>query len=218
MERYYDADFTQHRDRILQMFYMAQENLERALNGLFTRDERLLREAVDRDREIDQMELRIDAECVELLLRLQPVAKDLRLAVMSLKINTNLERMGDQAVFIARVGLDLQARAPVTAWFRLRELAARAREAVNQAVEAFIREDTEAARRVRVGDQEINRIYREVVRTMIEFAMENPRQLFQTMELMSVAQALERVADYGKNIADEVIYLVDAEDPRHQGP
>lgn len=217
MERYYEADFTQHRDRILQMSYMAQENLDRAVGGLFTRDERLLREAVERDREIDQMELRIDAECVELLLRLQPVAKDLRLAVMSLKINTNLERMGDQAVFIARVGLDLQSLAPVTDWFGLRELAVRVREAVTLAVQAFVDEDTALARQVKTGDHEINRAYREVLLAMVGFAMENPQQLVQTMELMSVAHALERVADYGKNIADEVIYLVEAEDPRHRG-
>ena len=82
MDRYFEADLTQHRDRILQMSYLALENLERALNGLYSRDEKLLREAVERDREIDQMEIKIDADCVELLLRLQPVAKDLRLAVM----------------------------------------------------------------------------------------------------------------------------------------
>jgi phosphate transport system protein len=216
MERYFDADLNEHRDRILRMSYMALENLERAVNGLFTRDEQLLREAVERDREIDQMELRIDAECVELLLRLQPVAKDLRLAVMSLKINTNLERMGDQAVFIARVGLDLQAMLPVQDWFRIQELSARTHEAVSLAVTSFSKEDTALARQVREGDKEINRLYRTLVLSMVQFAMDNPTQLPQMMELMSVAQALERVADYGKNIADEVVYLVEAEDPRHR--
>ena len=217
MDRYFEADLTQHRDRILQMSYLALENLERALNGLYSRDESLLREAVERDREIDQMELTIDAECVELLLRLQPVAKDLRLAVMSLKINTNLERLGDQAVFIARVGLDLLGQTPVKDWFGLPQLSSLTREAVSRAVLAFTREDTDLAREVRAGDQEINRLYRQLMLAMVHSAMENPSQLPQTMELMSVAQALERGADYGKNIADEVIYLVEAVDPRHRG-
>ena len=216
MERYYDADFTQHRDRVLRMSYMALENFDRALNGLFARDARILREAVARDRDIDQMEVDIDRECIELLLRLQPVAKDLRLAVMSLKINTNLERLGDQAVFMARVGLDLMRLPPVQDWFGLPDLASRARDAVDHAVQAFTDEDTTAAKAVRDGDQEINRIYRAQVLAMIQFAMESPSQLPQMMELMSLAQALERVADYAKNIADEVVYLVDAVDPRHQ--
>jgi len=217
MERYYEGDFSRHRDRILQMYYMAAENYDRALNGLFTRDEALLRDAIERDRQIDQMEVRIDAECVELLLRLQPVARDLRLAVMSLKINTNLERMGDQTVSIARAGLDLARIPSVRDWFGLPDLAADARAAMESALGAFTREDSALARQVRAGDQGINRRYRALLLSMIGAAMENPSQLPQMMELMSIAQALERVADYAKNIADEVVYLVDAVDLRHQG-
>lgn len=216
MDRYYESDFTSQRDLILQMSYMAQENLERAIDGLLNRNERLLREVVERDSQIDQMEVRVDAECVELLLRLQPVAKDLRLAAMSLKINTNLERMGDQAVYIARVGLDLLRQAPAREWHELPRLAAMAREAVGMAMQSFVKEDTELARRVRAGDQDVNAMYRAMIHAMVQYAMENPGQLPQTIEMIFVAQALERVADYAKNIADEVVYLVEAVDPRHQ--
>lgn len=216
MDRYYEADFTSQRDLVLRMSYMAQENLERAIDGLLSGDGRKLREVIERDAQIDQMELRVDAECVELLLRLQPVAKDLRLAAMSLKINTNLERMGDQAVYIARVGLDLLQQARPKEWHELPRLAAMAREAVDLAMQSFVREDTALARRVRAGDREINQLYRSIIHAMVQFAMENPSQLPQTIEMVFVAQALERVADYAKNIADEVVYLVEAVDPRHR--
>lgn len=216
MRRYYESEFTQLRDRILQMAHLATENFDRAVSGFFSRDEAALRETIDRDQQLDQMELKIDAECVELLLRLQPFAKDLRFAAMALKINTNLERLGDQAVFMARVGLDLMRLPPVSELFHLPRLAEMARQAVDRTMEAFIKEDVNLAKQVRTGDHEINALYRQSVQSLMEFAMQNPAQLPQSLELIFMAQALERVADYAKNIADEVIYLVEAVDPRHR--
>jgi len=215
MERYFESDFTELRDRLLRMAYLALENYDRAVTGFFTRDEALLALAVERDGEIDQMELTVDAECVELLLRLQPFAKDLRFAAMSLKINTNLERLGDQAVFMARVGLDMLRKPAIRDWFQLPDLTTRARGAVERAMKAFAAEDTALAREVKSGEVEINAIYRAMVRTLLHYAQSSPEQIPQAMDLLSVAQALERVADYAKNIADEVIYLVEAVDVRH---
>lgn len=216
MERYYEAEFTQLRDRILQMSYLALENYDRAVNGFFAREESELRRTIQQDEQIDQMELMIDAECIELLLRLQPFAKDLRFAAMAMKINTNLERMGDQAVFMARAGLDLMRLPVITDFFQLPRLASMARNAVEQAMLAFAREDSRLAREIRQGEKQINAFYRQIIKSLLEFAMETPSQLPQSVELLFIAQSLERVADYAKNIADEVIYLVEAEDVRHR--
>jgi len=216
MERYYENDFTKLRDRLFQMAYLALENYDRATGGLFARDAAQLREAVERDRLLDELEVKIDGECCDLLLRLQPFAKDLRFALMSLKINTNLERMGDQAVSIARAGLDLLSFPAPADFFDLPRLAARAREAVEGALQAFRSEDAELARKVRHADEEINQLYRKILRELIEFSMASPNQIPQSIELVFIAQSLERVADYGKNIADEIIFMVEAEDIRHR--
>ncbi|MDM7914123.1 MAG: phosphate signaling complex protein PhoU [Candidatus Eisenbacteria bacterium] len=216
MKRYYDSRFEELRDLLLRMSYLSVENFLRALQGLFGRDTELCEQVVREDSEIDQLELRIDKLCQELLLTLQPVAKDLRFVTMSMRINTNLERVGDQAVYIARVGCDLAKLPPMPNLFGLPDLGLRAKTAVLQSIEAYIQEDVELARRIRAGDAGINRTHREMIQKLLVHMMENPSQVAQAIELVFLAQSLERVADYGKNIADEVIYLVEAVDPRHQ--
>lgn len=216
MERYYEAQYNELRDLLLRMWYLTGENLKKALDGVFTRDQALCAEVIASDEEIDRFEVRIDQACIDLLLLRQPVAKDLRFVTMSMKINTNLERTGDQSVYISRVGCDLMGLPPVEDSFGVPELADMARRAVALAMESYTNEDADLARRVRVGDEEINRFHREVIRKLLEYMMENPSKLTQTVEMIFLARALERIADYGKNIADEVIYLVDAVDPRHK--
>ncbi len=216
MERYYEEQYKELRDLLLRMWYITSENLKKALDGVFTRDQALCTEVIAADEAIDRFEVRIDQSCIDLLLLRQPVAKDLRFVTMSMKINTNLERAGDQAVYIARVGCDLMALPPVEESFGVPELAEMARRAMAQAMDSYMNEDVELARRVRTGDEEINRFHREVIRKLLAYMMENPSKLTQTVEMIFLARALERVADYGKNIADEVIYLVEAVDPRHK--
>lgn len=216
MERYYESQYNELRDLLLRMWYVTGENLKKSLDGVFTRDQNLCAEVIASDEEIDRFEIRIDQACIDLLLLRQPVAKDLRFVTMSMKINTNLERTGDQAVYIARVGCDLMGLPPVGEAFGVPELAEMARNAVAQAMESYTREDVELARRVRTGDEKINRFHREIIRQLLEYMMENPSKVTQTVEMIFLARALERVADYGKNIADEVIYLVEAVDPRHK--
>jgi phosphate transport system protein len=216
MERYYESQFRELRDLLLRMSYLAEENVSMALDGLFGRDTDLCRKVVESDREIDMFEVRIDQACIDLLLLRQPVAKDLRFVTMSMKINTNLERTGDQAVYIARVGCDLSDLPPIDDFFGLPSLGEIVKVAVSRAMESYIREDVVLAREVRVGDEEINRIHRETIQRLLQYMMENPAKVAQTVELIFLARSLERIADYAKNIADEVIYLVEAVDPRHK--
>lgn len=198
------------------MSYLALENFSLALDGLYARDPSICEQVVDGDQEIDQLEIRIDHAAIDLILLLQPVAKDLRFATMVMKINTNLERVGDQAVFIARMGRDLAGMAPVRDWFGLPLLGERVHNAVQSSMDAFAREDAVLARSVRDGDEAINQTHREMIQALLQFMMENPKMVPQAVELILLAQTLERVADYAKNIADEVIYMVEAVDQRHR--
>ncbi len=216
MDRYYESQFRELRDLLLRMSYLAEENVSLALDGLFGRDKELCRKVIEADREIDLFELRIDSASIDLLLLRQPVARDLRFVTMSMKINANLERTGDQAVYIARVGLDLSDLPPVEDFFGLPALGEMVKKAISRAMESYIREDVALARQVREGDDEINRIHRDAIQRLLRYMMENPSRVAQTVELIFLARSLERIADYGKNIADEVIYLVEAVDPRHK--
>jgi phosphate transport system protein len=214
-ERYFEAHFEELRDLLLRISYLAMEAYSRALDGLFSRDAALCEKVVEADKEIDKLEIRIDQACIDILMAHQPVAKDLRFVTMAMKINTNLERMGDQAVYIARVGCDLSVLPPMREVFALPELGERVKSAVQGAIDSFIEEDADLARRVRAGDEEINRFHRDMIEKLLQYMMENPSQIAQAVEMIFLARALERVADYGKNIAAEVIYLVEAVDARH---
>ncbi len=216
MDRYYESQFRELRDLLLRMSYLAEENVSLALDGLFGRDKDLCRKVIEADREIDMFELRIDSASIDLLLLRQPVARDLRFVTMSMKINANLERTGDQAVYIARVGLDLSDLPPVEDFFGLPALGEMVKKATSRSMESYMREDVALAREVREGDHEINRIHRDTIQRLLRYMMENPSRVAQTVELIFLARSLERIADYGKNIADEVIYLVEAVDPRHR--
>lgn len=217
MERYFEAQFIALRDQLLRMSYLSIESLQRALDGLYGRDRELCQKVVEDDKQIDLFEIENDKACIELLLLRQPVARDLRFATMSMKINSSLERVGDQAVYIARVGCDLADLPPVTDFLKLPELGDRAKTALQRAMDSYIREDAELAREVRNGDVEINRLHRYLIQHFLEFMVETPARVAQAVELIFLAKSLERCADYAKNIADDVIYLVEAVDPRHQG-
>ncbi|MBD3162549.1 MAG: phosphate signaling complex protein PhoU [Candidatus Eisenbacteria bacterium] len=216
MERYYEAQFKELLDLLLRLSYLSIENYSRALQGIFSRDPELCEQVVEADEQIDEMEVRIDQACIDILLMRQPVAKDLRFVTMSMKINTNLERMGDQAVYIARLGCDLSDLPPLKNFFGLPMLGEKAKTAVRTAIDSLVDEDTELARSIAARDPEINRLHRDIIRRILHYMAEEPSKITQAVDLIFLAKAMERVADYGKNIAYEVVYMVDAVDDRHR--
>ena len=200
---------------LLEMSALVESSIHCSVQALVERDERMARRVIEDEHRVNAMELDIDARVTRLLALNQPVAGDLRLLVMALKINTDLERMGDLAVNIAERALSLMRIPPVKPLIDTPRMAALVEDMLHRSLDSFVRRDAELAASVLPADDEVdglrNRIYDELKRVM----QENPGVVSPAVDLMFVARNLERIADHATNIAEDVIYLVRGVDVRH---
>lgn len=204
------------RNNVLMMAGLTERSLERAMKGLFNRDDNLCANAIADDEEIDQLEKQIDKDGVDILLRFQPVASDLRRVVAAMKLSSNLERMADQATTIARRARKLNQHPPLPEAEQLRPMYHHAMSMFKDSVDAFVREDVELGRAVVPRDEGLDDLNRSVSRTFIERMAQDPDQLRGYLNLIFVSRCLERVGDHATNIAEDAVYAAAAEDIRHQ--
>ena len=206
------------RNNVLMMASLTTRSLENALNGLEQRDDDLCATAIVDDEEIDQLEKQVDKDGIELLLRFQPVASDLRRVVSAMKLCSNLERMGDQAVSIARKARKLNRHPALPEVELVAPMREHAMQMFKDSVDAYIREDVELARGLKARDKALDEMNAVASRRLIEQMAQNPEQLRGYLNLMFIARHLERVGDHATNIAEDAVYAAAAEDIRHQGP
>ena len=204
------------RNNVLMMAGLTERSLERALKGLFDRDDDLCANAIADDEEIDQLEIQIDGDGVAILLRFQPLASDLRRVVSAMKLSSNLERVGDQATNIARRARKLNRHPPLSEIELIVPMRAHAMAMFKDSVDAYVREDVELARAIVPRDHALDEMNRVVSRKLIDRMAKDKDQLRGYLNLMFVAQHLERVGDHATNIAEESVYAAVAEDIRHQ--
>jgi len=212
----FDEALSTLRNNVLMMAGLTERSLERALKGLFNRDDNLCVTAIADDEEIDQLEMQIDKDGVAILLRFQPVASDLRRVVSAMKLSSNLERIADQATNIARRARKLNQHPPLSEVELLIPMRAHAMAMFKDSVDAFAREDVELARAIVPRDQALDDLNRVVSRKLIERMTKDRDQLRGYLNLMFVARHLERVGDHATNIAEDAVYAAAAEDIRHQ--
>ncbi len=204
------------RNNVLTMSSLTERSLDRAVTGLLTRDDDLCVLAIADDEEIDQLEKQVDKDGVDLLLRFQPVASDLRRVVSAMKLSSNLERMADQAVSIARKARKLNQH-PVLAQIDLIEPMHRhAMSMFRDSVDAYIREDVDQAMTLKARDKVLDQMNASASKQLILKMAEDPEQLRGYLNLMFIARHLERVGDHATNIAEDAVYAAAAEDIRHQ--
>jgi phosphate transport system protein len=203
------------RDNVLMMSSLTERSLDRALNGLFQRDSELCATAIADDEEIDQLEKRVDQDGVDLLLRFQPVASDLRRVVSAMKLSSNLERMADQAVNIARKARKLNQHPPLAEVQLIEPMQRHAMAMFRDSVDAYIREDVEKAMTLKSRDKTLDEMNANVSKRLIQRMAEDPDQLRGYLNLMFIARHLERVGDHAENIAEDAVYAAAAEDIRH---
>ena len=204
------------RNNVLLMSSLTERSLDRALTGLLQRDDELCTTAIADDEEIDQLEKQVDKDGVDLLLRFQPGASDLRRVVSAMKLSGNLERMADQAVNIARKARKLNKH-PVLAEMELIEpMRKHAMLMFRDSVDAYIREDVELAMTLQARDKTLDELNAKASKTLIQRMAEDPDQLRGYLNLMFIARHLERVGDHATNIAEDAVYAAAAEDIRHQ--
>ncbi len=206
------------RNNVMMMASLTTRSLENALNGLEQRDDDLCATAIVDDEEIDQLEKQVDKDGIELLLRFQPVASDLRRVVSAMKLCSNLERMGDQAVSIARKARKLNRHPALPEVELVAPMREHAMQMFKDSVDAYIREDVELARGLKARDKALDEMNAVASRRLIEQMAQNPEQLRGYLNLMFIARHLERVGDHATNIAEDAVFAAAAEDIRHQGP
>jgi len=213
MENHLEMELDRLRQHLLTMASHAENAVSLALQALITRDHELAQRVKDNDRIIDRFEVEIDNEAMRLLTK-APLATDLRLVTVSMKISQNFERIGDEASKIAKRARDLCLEPPLKLQLDLPRLATLAREMLKEALDAFSQRDSAAARAVIPRDREVNEVNHEIHAALVRQMMEDPSTINRCLHLLVVAKSLERIADHATNVAEYVIYFCEARDIR----
>jgi phosphate transport system protein len=204
------------RNNVLMMAGLTERSLEAATKGLFERNDILCTNAIADDEEIDQLEKQIDKDGVDILLRFQPVASDLRRVVSAMKLSSNLERIADQATSIARRARKLNQHPPLPEVDLITPMREQAKSMFKDSVDAFVREDVDLGCAVVDRDEALDEVNADVSRKLIDRMAQDPEQLRGYLNLVFIARAFERVGDHATNMAEEAVYAAAAEDIRHQ--
>lgn len=208
MERHFDEELRLLQEKLLLMASAAEESILLAVSGLKERNEELAREVMKGEENINMMEISIDELCMRLLALRQPMAKDLRLITSAMKISSELERIGDQAVNIAERTLELLKYPLLKPLIDIPRMAQIAEKMVKDSIDSFVNRDEKLARDVCQRDDEVDNLNDQVFRELLTYMMQDPTTIPRAVGLILVGRHLERIADHATNIAEDVIYLV----------
>jgi phosphate transport system protein len=215
MTRHFHEELDGLKQTLLAMGAMVEDQIRRVMRALVERDEALARDVIERDREVNTYDVEIDEKCVELLALYQPTAGDLRFITTAMKIVTDLERIGDQAVNIAQRAIELNEEPQLKPYIDLPRMADKAQQMVKDALDSFVSRDTTLAREVCGRDSEVDALKEQVFRELLTYMIADPKTIARSIRLILVSRFLERVADHATNIAEMVIYMVESKMVRH---
>ena len=215
MQRHFHEEIETLKQTLLAMGGLVEDQIRHVMRALIERNDALAQEVIERDQQVNAYDVEVDETCVSLLALHQPAAGDLRFITTAMKIVTDLERMGDQAVNIAQRVLELNREPQLKPYIDLPRMAEKAQRMVKESLDAFVARDTELARRVCAEDAEVDALKEQIFRELLTFMMEDARTIPRAIRLILISRFLERLADHATNIAEMVIYLVDAKMVRH---
>lgn len=215
-KRHFERELDELKQRILRMGGIVEDLILRSIEALSQRDRSLVTEANRIEEEIDAEEVRIEEDCLKLIALYQPVAGDLRFIASVLKINAELERMGDLALHIAERARDLAAHPELVQPPDLRRIAAEVQRMVRNSLESLVNQDSELATHVLQADSAVDQHHRQMFDFVAREMRHNPQQAEACLQLLSASRYLERIADAATNIAEDVYYLVEGEIIRHR--
>src|SRR6478609_3071093 len=213
--RHFQADLERLKTRLLEMGGLAEDRVRTAVDGLVRRDPDAVARVIDGDRPINQLHIEIDNRCFTLLALHQPMAVDLRAIVAAVKINTDLERVGDLAINIAEAARRYAQHAPVKKLIDIPRMANIAQNMLRDSLDAFVRRDTELAQRVLSEDDKLDDLKTQIFRELLTYMLQDPTTIEPALDLILVSRHLERIGDHATNIAEDVIFIVSARDVRH---
>ena len=215
MQRHFHDELDTLKQTLLAMGGLVEDQIRRVMTALIERDGELAQEVIDRDAQVNAYDIEVDEKCVELLALNQPAAGDLRFITTAMKIVTDLERIGDQAVNIAQRALELNREPQLKPYIDLPRMSEKAQRMVKESLDAFVTRDTDLARRVCAEDAEVDALKEQIFRELLTFMMEDARTIPRAIRLILISRFLERVADHATNIAEMVIYMVESKIVRH---
>jgi phosphate transport system protein len=221
LSKQFDTELETIRSRVLEMGGLVESQIRRALEALANGDRALADEVIADDHRVNAMEVAVDGECSQVIVRRQPAANDLRLILAITKTVTDLERIGDEAQKIARMAKSIhergmEGRSPRSV--EIKHASEIVLSMLRRALDAFARLDVVAAMEVIRDDAAIDGEFRSILRQLITYMMEDPRTISTALDIVWVAKAIERMGDHSKNMAEQVIYIVRGTDIRHVDP
>lgn len=214
MERHFEQDLADLKQKLLTMASHAEKAVTDAVSALVNRNLELALQVRANDEVLDQFEMEIDEAAIALLAR-APLASDLRLVTVAMKVSQNLERAGDEATKIAKRARDLAKEPPLKLKLPLSQMADLALGLLKAALDAFVNRDSAAARALIPRDQQVNALHKEIQHQLIAHMKESADNIARCLHFLVAAKSLERIADHATNIAEEVVYLCEAADIRH---
>lgn len=215
MERHLDAELGNLRSTLTNMAAQVEMAIERSIRSLKERELQMAEEVITQDHAIDQLEIQVENQCFTILARQQPVAADLRFIMACIKINNDLERMGDQAVNIAQKARNLIQEPEIKPLIDIPYMAGIAMKMVKDSLDAFLEHDIQKARAVCESDDIVDGLERQIIRELTTYMIENPKTISRALDLIVVAKSLERIADLATNICEEVVFIVEAKTIKH---
>jgi phosphate transport system protein len=217
MTRHFEQEMAALKQKLLTMASHAESSLANAIKALVDRNDELARKVIADDSILDQFEIEIDEMSIGLLALQGPLASDLRLITIAMKISHDLERVGDEATTIARRTLELSQEPQLKPYVDIPRMRDLAMQMLNEALDAFVNHNPTKARAVVPQDKEVDAINRQLHRELVSYMIEKPNTITRCLNLMVISKSIERIADHATNIAEEVVYLYEGRDIRHTG-
>ncbi len=215
--RHFQDELELLKTRLLEMGGLAEENVRLAVQGLVGRDRAVIDRVLTGDEPVNRLHVEIDGRCFTLLALHQPMAADLRTIVAAVKINTDLERVGDLAVNIAQAAARYAAHPPVKKLIDIPLMAEIAQNMLRDALDAFVRHDVDLAQHVLDEDDRLDALKTQIFRELLTYMLQDPVTIEPALDLILVSRHLERIGDHATNVAEDVIFIVSARDVRHPG-
>jgi phosphate transport system protein len=216
-DREYEGQLDELRDRLLRMAGVVEQMIVDAVRASLEQERELAQATIARDATVNRLEVESDELCLLILAKRQPMASDLRFVTLSLKMVTDLERIGDLAVNICERAIDLAGHPQPWPWDSIEGMARVVRAMIRDSIQAFVDRDVDKAQRVIARDAEVDALYWQIFRDALEIMRRQPNSMHDGIHVQSIAKFLERMGDHGTNLAEQVVFMIKGKDIRHSG-
>jgi phosphate transport system protein len=215
MIRHFEEELNELKEKLLYMGSLVETMIHYAIKSLVERNEGLIEEVSKHEDEVNKIQIEIDDKCLKLLALQQPTAIDLRFITSAMKINSDLERMGDQAINITQAVVNLLKEPPLKPLIDIPRMAEIVRKMVKDSLDAFVKKDADLAKSVLLKDDEVDGLKDQIFRELLTYMMADSKSITRALDLILISRHLERIGDHSTNISEDVIFMVLGKDIRH---